>query len=163
MRLRSLSLAVLPVLLGIAPAQAAERWQSYDNARYGYRICYPADRLTAQPEADAGDGRVFSGKSGAELRVWGSFNALEEDTKQLAHRNEEDVREGGGAVTYEVVKPGFSVVSGQMGDTIYYAKNVLQSDRVVSFTLKYPAAEASRWTAVVEKLAGCLTLGTLPQ
>jgi hypothetical protein len=54
----------------LTPAQAG--FQTYTNARFGYRIAYPAD-FSPQGESDNGDGQVFTGGDDAELRVWGGY------------------------------------------------------------------------------------------
>ena len=51
-------------------------FQPYINARFGYRIDYPADFIP-QGEADNSDGQVFIGKDGAELRAWGGYNVFQ--------------------------------------------------------------------------------------
>ena len=57
-----------PALLVLAQSS----FQPYINARFGYRLDYPAD-FVPQGESDSGDGQVFIGEEGAELRVWGGF------------------------------------------------------------------------------------------
>lgn len=61
-----------PALLVLAQSG----FQPYINVRFGYRLDYPAD-FVPQGESDSGDGQVFIGKEGAELRVWGGYNILQ--------------------------------------------------------------------------------------
>ncbi len=155
--LRSLA-ATSAILLAGVPAMASDHeWNVYANVRFGYSICYPADLLTAQPEADNGDGRAFSGKLGAELRVWGGYNVLEQDLDTivagLAGRN--------AVVSYRRTGKSWAVISGKENDAVFYAKVLLERnaargiDTVRALHLTYPADEARTYDAVADRLAKC--------
>ncbi len=152
------SSAVIGLLCLATPAGAANDWHDYANARFGYRICYPAGLMTAQPEADNGDGRVFTGRSGASLRVWGSHNAAEEDIDAIVAGVT-----GSGKVTYRSATKNWVVVSGRKGAETFYAKIFLLKDKAGviettnSFLLTYPAKEAATYDAVAARLAKCFS------
>jgi len=153
--------AALSILFLSMPAVAADQqWDVYANARFGYSICYPADLLTAQPEADNGDGRVFSSKSGAELRVWGSYNVLEQDMDAIIS----DLADEGAALTYRHAVKDRGVISGRENGNVFYAKVLLERnaasgiDTVRAFRLTYPAGEAKTYDAVAARLAKCFRL-----
>jgi hypothetical protein len=139
-----------------AGAAIEHDWKVYANVRFGYQICYPADLLTPEPEADDGDGRVFTAPSGASLRVWGVNNAasqtLDVYTSKLA---EPDAK-----ITYRTVKTGLSVISGHKGNDIFYAETLPTKDvddAFRSFELTYSDSEASLFTDIAEKLSACFT------
>ncbi|MDZ5451405.1 hypothetical protein [Labrys sp. ZIDIC5] len=146
---------LLSLTIVTGPA-AARDWSDYANARFGYRICYPADLMTAEPEADNGDGRVFSAPSGASLRVWGSYNAAEEDIDAIVAGIADD-----GKITYRSAAKNGVVVSGRKGGEIFYAKLLLEKDAkgavetIRAFRLTYPAKEAATYDAVAARLAKC--------
>ena len=149
---------IAPLLsLTIATGPAAARdWSDYANVRFGYRICYPSDLMTAEPEADNGDGRVFSAPSGASLRVWGSYNAAEEDIEAIVNGVA-----GDGKITYRSAAKSGVVVSGRKDGEIFYAKVLLQKDKtgavetIRAFRLTYPAKEAATYDPVAARLAKC--------
>lgn len=150
--------AALSISFLCVPALATDhQWDVYANARFGYEICYPADLLTAQPEADNGDGRKFTGTSGAELAVWGGYNVLEQDMDALIG----DLADEGAAVTYRRATKDWAVVSGRKNGDVFYAKVLLERnavddvDTVRNFRLTYPAGEAKTYDAVVARLAKC--------
>src|SRR5690348_10551026 len=91
--------ATLFMALALAlPARAG----SYTNARFGYTLIYPNDRFTPQPEAENGDGRHFTARSGAaDLAVWGAYNALEQTPDDIAAQTTTDCT----ATPYRLVKP----------------------------------------------------------
>lgn len=154
---RSLAVPLLLLVAGM-PAMAADHgWNVYANARFGYSICYPGDLLTAQPEADNGDGRKFTGKSGAELTVWGGYNILEEDMATivagLAGEN--------AVVSYRRTAKSWAVISGKENGAIFYAKALLKRNAargintVRAFRLTYPTSEAKTYDPVADRLARC--------
>ena len=152
--------AALSISFLCVPAVAADhQWDVYTNARFGYEICYPADLLTAQPEADNGDGRKFTGTSGAELEVWGGYNVLEQDMDAII----DDLAYEGAAVTYRRAAKDWAVVSGRENGNVFYAKVLLERnavddvDTVRAFRLTYPAGEAKTYDAVAAQLAECFS------
>ncbi|MGN6768196.1 MAG: hypothetical protein ACTHJY_23900 [Rhizobiaceae bacterium] len=153
--------AALSISFLCVPAVAADhRWNVYANARFGYEICYPADLLTAQPEADNGDGRKFTGTSGAELAVWGGYNVLEQDADAIVA----DLPGENAVVGYRRDAKDWAVVSGEENGAIFYAKALLERnaaggiDALRAFRLTYPAGEAKTYDAVVARLAKCFRL-----
>ena len=140
------------------PAVASDhQWDVYENVRFGYSVCYPADLLTAQPEADNGDGRKFTGKSGAELTVWGSYNVLEQDMHTLIG----GLANAGATVTYRRATKDWAVVSAREKGNVFYAKLLLERNAVDGvgavrvFRLTYSAGEAKTYDAVTSRLAKC--------
>lgn len=155
-------LAATAVLCTLSPAASAEpdghRWDSYANGRFDYRICYPSDLLEAQPEADNGDGRVFTTGSGASLRVWGHYD---EDGKTSATLVGDAV-DAGATITYRHATRTAAVLSGRKGGDVFYAKVVLGkagSDLVRTFLLTYPAREAATFDPVAARLSRCFAAG----
>jgi len=149
------ALAVLPTSMS---AMAADhQWKTYTNVRFGYSICYPADLLAAQPEADNGDGRVFSAKSGAELRVWGGYNVMEQTADAIVS----DLDSPDAVVSYHRAKENWAVISGRENGRVFYAKALLRPngqddiDSLHVFRLTYPLDEAKTYEAVVARLATC--------
>lgn len=140
------------MLAALAPAGD---WRSYVNARYAYSICYPR-QFVPQGEADNGDGQVFAGPGGAELRVYGSNNVLD---RSLAEEMADQARlltGRNGKVTYRFANKGSAVVSGDDGaGTVFYAKTIARSDQFLSFQLRYPKAASARYKPVVETIARC--------
>lgn len=155
--LRSLAVFLFSVATGVPAVAAEHEWNVYDNVRFGYSICYPGDLLIAQPEADNGDGRKFTGKSGAELTVWGRYNVLEQDMHTLIG----DLSDDGATVTYRRTTKDWAVISGRSKGEVFYSKLVLERnaadgvDIVRVFRLIYPAGEAKTYDAVTIRLAKC--------
>ena len=154
------AVATGPVMIGAAAAapgsSVSRSWPVYANARYGYRICYPAALLTPAAEAPNGDGRRFSGANGAVLSVWGSNNALDQTVADAAA---EDRRRLGGQVTYSVVKPGWYVLSGRRGSQLYYLKSVFANGAFSTMELRYANAEAKNWASVTTRMSRCFAAG----
>ncbi|WP_068092835.1 hypothetical protein [Novosphingobium rosa] len=139
-----------------AAAQSSHDWRSYVNARFGYTVCYPADLLHPQREADNGDGREFTGAHGAVLRVWSSYNALEATVPQARAEDVKRFTGQGYRITYQVAKPGWYVLSGAGRAGTFYKRRMLNKDRDLTFELLYPSSDAAIWNPVAAKLNACL-------
>jgi hypothetical protein len=132
--------------------------RSYVNVRYSYQLCYPAALLHPRPEAPNGDGRTFAGAGGAELAVWGRYrlnDTLAGDTARRRRGYEAD----GTRITYAVTRPSFAVLSGRRGAQVLYLRTIAAGDRLLTFTLRYPAVQAARWNPVAARLSACFRAG----
>ncbi len=141
----------------LVPAQAG--FQTYINARFGYRIAYPAD-FTPQGESDNGDGQVFTGGDDAELRVWGGYNVLRETPASAMREALRHCAENQRQVTYRTVGRGFFVVSGYESDgaRIFYLKKIVRPSLQVGFEFVYPASQRTRYDRAVGVIASSLRL-----
>ncbi len=144
----------------IVPLLVAQTgFQTYRNARFGYRIAYPPD-LTPQGESPNGDGQVFIGKDGTTLRVWGGYNVLGETPASALQAELHRCRELRRQVTYRSLGQGFFVVSGYEADgaRIFYLKKIVHPERQVGFVLVYPAKQRRRYDREVTAIANSLRL-----
>lgn len=147
----------------IAPAPALPVAQAgfrpYLNARFGYRIDYPADFIP-QGESDNGDGQVFLGQDGAELRVWGGYNIFQATPASALQEELRRSRENQRRVTYQTVGRDFFVVSGYEPDgrRIFYLKTVVRPSLQAGFEFVYPASRRERYDRDVEAIARSLRL-----
>lgn len=148
----------------IATAMAASTaWPTYSNVRYGYAICYPAGVLRPQPEADSGDGRRFVGADGAELLVFGQWNADRASLPSWAMNEAQAYTGKRGHITYRAARPNWLVLSGTDGGRFeFYTKTIKRADEFVTFQLRYAAAQSQIYRPIVDRLSHCLTLTTLP-
>ncbi|MGF7146835.1 hypothetical protein FHS96_000444 [Sphingomonas zeicaulis] len=151
--------AAMPLAAQAQTNAVAHRWESYANARYGYAICYPADLLVPQPEADNGDGRVFEGKAGASLRVFGHYNAAEQTMAEAMAGDALGLAHDGAVISYRASRPGWYVLSGRIGDTIVYRRTIAAGDRRMTFVLRYPASQAALWNPITARLGRCFAAG----
>jgi hypothetical protein len=133
--------------------------QTYINARFGYRIAYPSD-FSPQGESQNGDGQVFIGKDGAELRVWGGYNVLQETPVSALREALRHCRQQGRQVTYRTVGQGFFVVSGYEADgtRIFYLQQMVRPTLRVGFEFIYPVNNRSRYDRDVTVIARSLRL-----
>ena len=155
------TVAATTTSMGAAPSQqTADRhgWMTYVNVRFQYSICYPADQLVPQGEAANSDGQRFlSSQDGAELAAYGSNNALDETLRQRQSDMQSRLAGASGKVTYRAQKANWFVVSGQSGETIFYAKTIYSHGQFKSFELTYDRSAAALYDPVVARLAACFT------
>ena len=128
-------------------AQSGDR--TYSNARFGFSIRYPAGLLAPEPEADNGDGRVFTGE-GAEMRVYGS-NLLLNET--LLKEFNAVVAEYGAGVAYRTYRRNWFVVSALKDGRIFYRKTIARANGTfVTFQIEYDEAKRAVYDAAVAKM-----------
>ncbi|OYT72294.1 MAG: hypothetical protein CFK52_05595 [Chloracidobacterium sp. CP2_5A] len=137
---------------------------SYVNARFGYRIAYPADFIP-QGESENGDGQAFKNAAGAELRAWGNLNPLGETVTEALRAELDRCADAGRRVTYRRAGKGFLVISGyEAGDArIFYLKKLVSPRRQVGFELVYPAAARERYDRDAAVMANSLRATSRPR
>ncbi len=136
------------------PYPASVRWKTYHNARFGYRLSYPAS-LIPQGEPDNGDGQRFiSPNAETKLLVYGSNNVLDETIAARFTQEQRGSTEGnrGRVVTYAKRKANGYVVSGYEKRNIFYRKCYLVDDHFVTFEITYPKAERAVWDSVITRI-----------
>lgn len=137
-------------------AASQNTYESYSNSRFEYSIDYPTEIFTPQEEAPNGDGRVFLGKGGSELRVWGQYNALFDTLKKAFA---DDVKVRGAAVTYKALLKDGYVISGAKGGKIFYQKTMLKGTDGdggavwATFTVEYKRSEKAKYDPIVRRIA----------
>jgi hypothetical protein len=147
--------ALLSALFLCASLLAGEAYETYTNARYNYRIGYPADFLP-QAVADAGDGRIFLSPTGdAELRVFASacLDELNATPEQYVAGYKKQQRAGQLSLSYQRAGKDFAVVSGHRKGRIFYGKILIHDDWCTQFTFEYNESQSEKYNAVTNRLA----------
>lgn len=130
-------------------------WKTYTNVRFEYHICYPADLLVPQGEAENSDGQSFLAQDGAKLSVYGSYGAMFQSLKDELAETSSRLAGPSGTVTYKVLKAHWFVVSGQNGPTIFYVKTIYNRDALKSFELTYDRSDAAIYEPLINHLSSC--------
>lgn len=142
--------------LALSPALA----DSYANARFGYFIIYPQEKLVPEREADNGDGRTFHARQGtAKMSVWGSYRNqdLEKTPQDIARAYESDC--GPAKPAYQLLKPKLVAFScATAAGRVIYQKTIVNDDVLRSVRFDYPASEHAIWEPIVNQVAGSLKL-----
>jgi hypothetical protein len=132
-------------------------WKSYTNERFQYTICYPEDLLVPQGESANSDGQKFLARDGAQLVVFGHYNALDESLRAVSANTAARLAGASGKVTYKVLKPHWFVVSGKSAQTIFYAKTFYSGDQFKSFELTYNYSSAAVYEPLIDRLNTCFS------
>ena len=148
MRNSLLIIAVLVLLVSTVAHAQAPTYKTYANARFAYSISYPFN-LVPQGESENGDGQKFRSSDGrAELIVYASNNALDQTLKGLY-----DETRAPGKVMYEVLKPGWFVVSGVDNGKVFYQKTILRQNVFKTFRIEYDESVKQHWDPITAKIA----------
>jgi hypothetical protein len=136
-----------------------ETWKTYFNDRFGTSIAYPSRFKPGRPP-DNNDGQSFAADDGAQLAVWGSFNALEHDVAGLEAFLRENPK-AGETITYRAAGKNWLVLSGTRQDQVFYARHLFSHKGEVAnaFQISYPAALASAYGPIVARLSKSLHAG----
>jgi hypothetical protein len=134
------------------PKQTGPVYKSYYNYRFEYSVSYPAGILIPQPIAANGDGRKFFSRDDQTLMlVYGRENI---QNQTLSDVYDEECSRAGKAVTYKVIKNNWFVVSGYIGEKIFYQKTMYRKDEFMTFSIEYPKEQKNIFdpiTAVIAK------------
>ena len=87
--------------------------------------------------------------------MYGNNNALNETLRRVLSETGRRLAGSSGRVTYKVQKANWFVLSGQSGQSIFYAKALLSHGQFKSFELTYDRAAASLYDPLVGRFASC--------
>lgn len=136
---------------GLALASLAPpTYKTYHNARFGFRIDYPAD-LRPQPEAGNGDGRRFVSADGQTvLSAYAGYNVLDDGLPANRRIAREGWQEKHATITLDQLTRTGYVLSGRLKDQIFYEKTVLKSNTLTTFVWQYPTARKAAMDAIIQ-------------
>lgn len=152
----------VPVILCLCVAGAAVSVASAQTwGRFGVEAELPPGfSMAPPPEND--DGRSFIDGEGAEIRVWGSAILRSLEADEMAMR--EFYETLGGEVTYRAGGENWYVLSGFLGQEIFYARvengeTCGGTDARASLQILYPVDERERYDPMIDDLANSLGFG----
>jgi hypothetical protein len=145
-------LPILCLLLGTAAARCEEEWKDYTNARFGFRLSYPAT-LKPSRAPENGDGREFhTPNKEFSIAAFAHF-LLKEDGDSLEKRWQEELKDLGKTITYKKKAAMWYVVSGVAKDgTEYYHKTYVKDGNWCSFHITYPHSKNKHYDPWVAKI-----------
>jgi len=127
---------------------AAEKWETYENGRFGFRFQYPPT-LTPGPLPANGAGRNFTD---------GTFSVTAQGQFMHGRTIDDFYRDAlkayGNEVTYKVKRPTWFVVSAdQSNGYVVYQKFHVQGQNFAEFTATYPIGTGKKYDPVIERMA----------
>lgn len=153
----------LLTLVIAAPAEADSltsiggHWARYTNDRFGTVIDLPLLFTVIEPPPTNGDGREFSSKDGARLRVYGSHGSntvtgsFDEYKTWLIAEKGADLH-----ITYKAEGKGWIAFSGLKGSMIAYEKVIEGCDAGHHLSVEYPASKKKLYDPIVTRMARSL-------
>jgi hypothetical protein len=136
------------------------QYESYCNSKYAFCIDYPTNVLHPQGESGSGDGQVFTSSDLEDsLSVYRDFSdMIDPDTKfSIKAEYEHDLAgnengRGKREVTYKKLGKDFFVLSGYMGDKIFYQKTMITNGELATCMMSYRKSEKELYNKVSERV-----------
>jgi hypothetical protein len=152
------SLLLLAVLLLSGAARAQDIYRTYQNARFGTIVRYPQNLVVPQPESDDGDGRKFVSPDGQiELTTYARHNRSRRSARGELNRAVSDWKRDGARLTYARSGISWFVLSGFLGEDIFYEKTLLQNGVFHTLIWQYPKVSKKRLDASVSRSAAAFS------
>lgn len=139
-------------------APAAADTLTYENARFGTLVVFPAELFSETMDPpENGDGMTWLAADGASLAVYGMHNALMVGPGELADQAGAADGRPGFEVTYRRVGSDWVVLSGYEGDEVFYHRLEFGAGDVIhAMLMKYPAALKEKYDPLVGPIAASL-------
>jgi hypothetical protein len=158
-----LALALLIVVLGLAPAHAAE-WRNYVDPTFGYSVTIPEDGFDVEV-GPANNGLTLYERNGhGQIDVYGIRNddglTLTEMKVALSKADRiEQITYGRAGHSWLVVSGYYKRPASHDTDLIFYAKFMISKDRksIAAFEASYPLSEKRRFDPIIERMEDSLT------
>jgi len=147
-------------LLLLASLAAPPTYKTYHNARFNFRLDYPAD-LKPQPEADNGDGRRFVSADGhTELSAYAAYDALDGGLPAYRRMAREDWQQKHATITLDQKTSTGFALSGTLKGRIFYEKTVLKAGTLTTFVWQYPAGRKAAMDPIIRHTIQTLEPGS---
>jgi hypothetical protein len=134
----------------VCAIHAEDKWKTYTNARFGFRLSHPPG-LVESRAPDNGGGQEFHTKDKEfSLATFGHF-VPENQTLDSIWKDE--LKSLGDSVTYKNKGDSWFVISGVKEGTEYYYKTYVQKGNWAAFQITYPHEKAKQYDSWVERIA----------
>ncbi len=157
MSVPALSAFLLSLALLASASGAREDYVNHCNARFAFCLDVPAG-LKEMPPPENDDGRTWRGSTGAEIRVWGMWNAAEETLGEACDFDASEID----SVVLRTTKKDWCVVSGFRKGRIVYERRQLAQGRWVVFQLEYQDKDRPLFDGKIGRMAKSLKVFEMP-
>src|SRR5262245_26985821 len=138
----------------LRPALSAARsWVSYRNAAFGFALQYPGDVFVSEPSQSDGGRRFLSHDGRARLVISAAVNTSGITLAKHRRSLVEDHYKGA-TFDYAPLRSTWFVLSGTVGDEIFYQRVTFSCDRRAfhAWKLVYPVADRTFYDGIVEAI-----------
>ena len=134
--------------------QAQIRYNSYHNSRFEFCLEIPYQLFEAQRPPENGDGRRFLSHYGESLLLTYGGHSLDMSLKEeMKFRLDAgDFRDRERTITYERIAEDFFILSGYVGDKIFYRRTHLENKMFKTFYLEYPKTEKEKFNEIISHM-----------
>lgn len=149
-----LAILFLIPIFSFQEIQAQERYKSYHNSRFEFCLEIPYQIFEAQRPPENGDGQRYLSRYGESLLLTYGGHSLDMSLKEeMKFRLDTgDFRDRERTITYERIAEDFFILSGYVGDKIFYRRTHLQNKMFKTFYLEYPKTEKAKFNEIISHM-----------
>ncbi len=138
--------------LAAGAAHAQDVYRTYQNPRFGTVVSYPANLVAPQTKFKNGEGRKFVSRDGQiEVTAYAFRNASARSARGEMNRSISDWKRDTARLTYARNGLSWFVVSGYLGNDIFYEKTLLQNGVFHTLIWQYPTVLKRRLDASLSR------------
>lgn len=151
-------------LLSVSSVAAEDKhWTTWQNARFAFSICYPADVFPDTRESAQGHAVAMESDDSAQLFAAGidyTAATLAEPIRLEKERLTHIALVGTGRDLTN--GDTWFVVSGTRVDQVLYTKAIRSGGRLIAFRFRYPESLTTKYAPIVERISECLQASRNP-
>lgn len=142
-------------------APPGHTWVTYENARFGFKVGYPADLFTPGHPPANNDGRRFNAHDGSAYFIASAGFNMEDWTSAGQYRAHLLKSDGYEQLTYKSSGKDWLIVSGTRGQNIYYEKFIFSCNFSVinALRINYPKTAAKLYSPMIARFVKRFTPG----
>lgn len=153
--MRAVFLLVIFFIASVHAETPDWQYDTYSNARFGFKVSYPSQLFVPTGESDNGDGQYFVERRGRALIIASGAHNMEPDI--LCNLEQALLWEDDLNVTYRRQIGDTAFFSGTRGQNIIYRKLVRTDEFCLNLTVQYPIEDKDFYDDIVANVAKSFT------
>ncbi len=133
------------------PNEANVLYETYANYRFDFSLVYPENIVSMESAPTNNDGRTFtSPNENIVIKAYGAHNISDNTISDLYR---DTLSRVDGNVTYERQEDNWFVISGYEGDRVFYIKEIIAHDDILTLDIRYDRNLQNRFDPVVATIS----------
>lgn len=135
-------------------SQSPKKYRTYHNERFGFCLEVPFQIFEAQRPPENGDGLRFLSHWGESLLLSYGGHSLGMSLKEHMEFSLEagDFRDRKRELSYQRIADDFFILSGYVGEKIFYRRTYLENKIFKTLYLEYPKTQKERYDKIISHM-----------